>query len=127
VRQLDAMGMHIGSHGMDHVSWRGLRANRLAVEIRDAKAKLEDVLGRAVRLAACPFGEYDRRSLEALRETGFERVYTSDRFGAIEGQWLQARWTVQQSDTPESVMAYVRCATRRRWVRSVAMAVKRWR
>jgi len=127
VRQLVAMGMRIGSHGMDHVSWRGLSPDRLRVEIRDAKAKLEDAAGAAVREAACPFGEYDRRALRMLADSGFERVFTSDRTGAREGQWLQARWSVRSDDTPESVLAWIRNASRRPWARTLAMAAKRWR
>lgn len=127
VRELTAMGMRIGSHGMNHVPWRGLSKDQLELEVRDAKAKLEDVVGESVREAACPFGEYDRRALGMLAESGFQRVYTSDRTGAREGQWLQARWSVRAKDTPESVLRFVRSAAKRSWTRTLVMAAKSWR
>jgi peptidoglycan/xylan/chitin deacetylase (PgdA/CDA1 family) len=85
LRRLGEMGMRVGTHGMNHVSWRGLSDDRLGVEIFDAKAKLEDAMGARVLEAACPFGEYDRRALRMLAESGIERVFTSDRAGGAGG------------------------------------------
>lgn len=129
LRELAAAGMRIGSHGLDHRAWRGLSDADLGRELVDAKARIEDVVGRKVNEAACPFGSYDRRILARLRTAGFERVYTSDRWFAATGQWLQPRFTVHHDDTPASLVALAE--SRPGPLRSVAaalrLAAKRWR
>jgi peptidoglycan/xylan/chitin deacetylase (PgdA/CDA1 family) len=103
VREMVAVGMTIGSHGMDHKAWRGLGEAELRREIIEARDVLEQAAGQAIRHAACPFGAYDRKSLEALRRAGFERVYTSDGGSTSVTAWLQARTTVLSHDTAQSV------------------------
>lgn len=94
VRELQACGMHIGSHGHRHQSWRTLADGKLAQELSTSRKQLEDVCGRPVDTAACPFGAYDRRVLAHLRAAGFRTVYTSDGGTARRADWLQPRVTV---------------------------------
>lgn len=103
VRALREAGMSLGSHGMDHVRWRRLGQSAMEREIVQAKSLLEDALQAPVESAACPFGEYDRRTLGALRGAGFKRVYTSDGGQADSNDWLVARNTVRRGDTAESI------------------------
>jgi peptidoglycan/xylan/chitin deacetylase (PgdA/CDA1 family) len=103
VRELRDAGMLVGSHGMDHVDWRNLSGPGLEREVVHAKRLLEEAIDEPVVAAACPFGAYDRRSLNALREAGFERVYTSDGGPAGAGDWLVARNTVSSWDSAESI------------------------
>jgi len=103
VRNLRRAGMSVGSHGMDHVRWRKLTPSALAREIDQAKRVLEDVLQEPVNSAACPFGAYDRRTLQALRAAGFKRVYTSDGGQAKPSDWLVARNTVRRVDSAKSI------------------------
>ncbi len=103
VRELRQAGMSVGSHGMDHVRWRRLDPAGIDREIVKAKQILEDVLQAPVDAAAFPFGSYDRRTLRALRGTGFERVYTSDGGRAGSTDWLIARNTVRRSDSAEAI------------------------
>jgi peptidoglycan/xylan/chitin deacetylase (PgdA/CDA1 family) len=46
VRELKRAGMLLGSHGMDHVRWRGLTERDLAREIVEAKQLLRTCSGR---------------------------------------------------------------------------------
>lgn len=103
VRSLQSAGMSIGSHGMDHVRWRKLNPAQVQQEIVQAKQTLEQVTQTTIVEAACPFGEYDRRSLQALRDAGFKHVYTSDGGPARDHDWLIARNTVHRWDTAESI------------------------
>jgi peptidoglycan/xylan/chitin deacetylase (PgdA/CDA1 family) len=103
LRELSAAGMSLGSHGMDHVRWRKLGQEDIDREIVLAKQVLEDALGAPVETAACPFGAYDRRTLRALREAGFKRVYTSDGGRASSTDWLVARNTVRRSDSADTI------------------------
>jgi hypothetical protein len=68
-----------------------------------AKRVLQELLQAPVDAAACPFGAYDRRTLDALRQAGFRRVYTSDRGSATSKDWLVPRNTLCRWDSAESV------------------------
>jgi peptidoglycan/xylan/chitin deacetylase (PgdA/CDA1 family) len=103
LRELVAAGMQVGSHGMHHRSWAGLPDHLLAEELPAARERLEDASGVCVDEAACPFGAYDRRSLRALRDAGFRRVYTSDRGYARPAAWLQPRNTMHREHCREEI------------------------
>ena len=95
--------MTVGTHGMDHVSWRGLSAHGVERELVEARATIADVVGRSVDEAAVPFGEYDRSLLAQLRRLGYARVHTSDGSVARTDAWLQPRVSVTGSDTAETL------------------------
>lgn len=103
VRELQSQGMRIGSHGMDHVPWRGLDDTARRRELVDARDRLENELGAPVDEAALPLGRYDRALLGHLRRLGYRTVYTSDRRSARSGRWLQPRFSVRAGDTADSV------------------------
>jgi peptidoglycan/xylan/chitin deacetylase (PgdA/CDA1 family) len=94
VRELQSKGMHIGSHGVDHVSWRRLTRHQLQDDLRTSRVKLGDICGSAVDSAACPFGEYDRVVLGELWNSGYKTVYTSDGGAADGDDWIKPRTTI---------------------------------
>jgi len=100
VRELSRRGMAVGTHGMQHCDWRTLRDEELEAEIADSRRALQEITGRPVEIAACPFGSYDRRVLRVLRRAGFRAVYTSDRGWASADHWLQPRNSVERADAP---------------------------
>ena len=108
IRELADTGMTIGSHGWEHRPWRGLRGTSLMQELQDAQARLEDVTGRRIDQAACPFGAYDRHVLGKLAAAGFERVYTSDGGAAREDGWLRARNTILNHESADDVQRRLR-------------------
>ena len=101
LRKLVAAGMEIGCHGMRHRRWRGLDDNALLEEMVEARTVIEQVVGRSVTNAACPFGSYDRRVLSTLRRSGYKHVYTSDGGTARAGDFLQARNSIGRNDDPD--------------------------
>jgi peptidoglycan/xylan/chitin deacetylase (PgdA/CDA1 family) len=101
VRVLVRAGMTIGTHGMRHRSWRSLDDEALDEELIEARQRIADAAGKPIDQAACPFGAYDRRVLAALRRSAFKRVYTVDGGSATVGSWLQSRYTVKRTDTPQ--------------------------
>jgi peptidoglycan/xylan/chitin deacetylase (PgdA/CDA1 family) len=129
VAALAGAGMTIGCHGMRHRPWRRLDEPALREELVDARRVLEDVVGRPVTAAACPFGAYDRRALGALRRYGYTRVYTSDRGAANADDWLQARTTVGPADDVAALdrIAAVDGGRGAALCRRAKLAAKRWR
>ena len=129
VRALASEGMTIGCHGMRHRPWRGLDAGQLREDLLDARRMLEDIVGKPVTEAACPFGSYDRRVLRALRRYGYARVYTSDRGTSTPDAWLQARNTIRRGDDGRVVERLIspNRSDARSLRRRARLAAKRWR
>lgn len=99
VRLLRDEGMQVGSHGMDHRSWRSLDPAAARRELTVARERLAEVVGHPVDLAAMPRGQYDRGALSRLRGCGYRAVFSSDRAPARQQAWLQARFSVRREDT----------------------------
>lgn len=92
--RLHEAGMRLGSHGIGHRDWRAIADDELRAETRDSRTALSELIGAPVGEAACPFGSYDRRVLRALRDAGYERVFTSDGGPAAPGSWITPRTSV---------------------------------
>jgi peptidoglycan/xylan/chitin deacetylase (PgdA/CDA1 family) len=105
LRELVREGMTVGSHGMRHVPWRRVGDVELDRELVEAREIIADRAGTPVTEAACPLGSYDRRVLRRLRQLGYRRVFTSDRAPTRSHAWLQSRFSLRDSDTPETVRA----------------------
>lgn len=103
ILEMLAAGMRVGSHGMHHRPWSLLDAGDLDEELVGARHFLEDIIGRAVQLAACPFGSYNRRVLKALKRCAYAKVYTSDGGPCDPKDWLQNRITVRAHQTTAAV------------------------
>lgn len=127
VKDISLAGMTIGSHGMRHRPWRKLDGAALHEEIFEAKERIEAIIGTSVTEAACPFGAYDRRALNALKRSGIERVYTSDRAIPISNSWIIPRYTIRRSDTEKYLEEVVRGLHDASLIGKVKMFVKRFR
>ncbi|MCT9818985.1 polysaccharide deacetylase family protein [Microbacterium sp. W1N] len=128
LRELAGAGMTVGTHGWDHIPWRGLTDHDAHRELIDARGALAEAAGTDVRTAALPLGRYDRRLLARLRGAGYDAVYSSDRLPFHDGTWLRARYSVTASDTPASVQRIIVDRSRSRDVRNrLVGAVKRLR
>ncbi|WP_244497993.1 polysaccharide deacetylase family protein [Aureimonas sp. AU40] len=127
VGELARMGMGIGSHGVDHRDWTTLGAANLARDLSASKAALEWICDRPVRAAAIPFGRYDRRVLEALREAGFEAAYSSDGGTARRADFPRPRTSVRADMSVRAGEALLTGALplARRLRRMVSMQIKR--
>jgi len=129
VLQIRDAGMHVGSHGWSHRSWRGMPEPEATREIIEAKAELEQLIGSAITAAAVPFGLYDRSALHRLRRAGYARVFTSDGGPARTSSWLQARNSVHAGDQPQDIARLVDVSeSPALWAtRRAKRFVKRWR
>ncbi|GAA4760847.1 polysaccharide deacetylase family protein [Nocardioides endophyticus] len=129
VRLLAESGMDIGTHGMDHLPWRGLDEAARRRELVEARDAIAAVVGRPVDEAALPLGRYDRSLLRELRALGYAKVHTSDRAHARASSWLQPRFSLVGTDTVTGVQEEVlgRQPVRRRAERAVIGLAKRLR
>ncbi|HTR69272.1 MAG TPA: polysaccharide deacetylase family protein [Mycobacteriales bacterium] len=128
LRELTSHGMIVGTHGMNHRSWRKLSTSEIETELGEARRRISDAIGTSVEYAACPLGGYDRRSLTALRKRGYERVYTSDRNAGHRGSWLQPRFSIRNSDDPSEVLSWIaKGSTLSSLLASTRTTFKSWR
>ncbi len=128
VKALMEAGMTIGSHGIGHAVWPALEDAALGQELRDSRARLEDLCGCAVREAGIPFGRYDARVLRALRASCYTAAWSSDGGSLRQGTFLRAR-TSLRGDMPDEMIASIlagRLPPLRQLRRAVGMARRRW-
>lgn len=79
LRVLADEGVDIGGHTATHPDLTRLSAAQLTREIPDAKKKLEDELGRAVRHFAYPYGDYNEAVRDCVCESGYMTAVTTVR------------------------------------------------
>lgn len=128
VRHLAATGHRIGLHGDAHRDWRQLDAGARQQELRDARARLSELAGGPVDLAAAPFGLYNRRVTDWLRTDGFSALYTSDRGVADNRCFLRPRNCLEGDMTSDALDRALRgeVSLMRRVRRVAGIARKRW-
>lgn len=99
--------MTIGLHGMGHVDWRTLTEAGLLREISDARTAIETCTQKAVTKAAVPFGRYNRHVLNALKRSGVDQVYTSDRGVRLLTGSVQPRLSVRSGMLAREIEASI--------------------
>jgi peptidoglycan/xylan/chitin deacetylase (PgdA/CDA1 family) len=72
VVELQAMGMEVGGHTVDHPRLPGMPYLEVLDQLHRSRAFLEDLLGRQVKTMAYPFGAFDAQAIRAAREAGYE-------------------------------------------------------
>jgi len=75
--ELSRQRFEIGCHGQSHAYLTDLDDRALRRETGDAKASLEQIIGKPVEHFSCPGGRYNDRVAKAAREAGFRTVATS--------------------------------------------------
>ena len=124
VAELVRCGMAVGSHGVTHKRWVELSRRELDYELEASRARLEDITGGPITLAASPRGAYDRAVLSAVRDAGFDFFFSTDHGTVRRDAWLQRRTIVYPSMIgPEGLRLPARPAIRVR----LRQALARWR
>jgi peptidoglycan/xylan/chitin deacetylase (PgdA/CDA1 family) len=85
LRELAESGFEIGCHSMNHRYLTSLNERELGIEIAEAKAHLEQILGLGVNHLSCPGGFWSRRVARAAKLAGYHSVATS-RTGVNDGR-----------------------------------------
>ena len=79
IRAMDGSGyVEIGGHTLSHAKLDELDAEAQAVEIRENKAKLEDILGHPILSFAYPFGYLNESAKEQARLAGYTFAVSTD-------------------------------------------------
>lgn len=77
LRDMQANGMEIGSHTVSHVRMTGLDDAQMMQELTHSRVALEDLLGKAVVSFAYPYGDWDDRCAQAVKQAGYSAACTT--------------------------------------------------
>ncbi len=75
---LDAQGFEIGAHGVSHKNLARCSSRQLLIEVEGCKKRLEDEMGKEIRMFAYPGGRYNRRVIASLKRAGFTGARTTE-------------------------------------------------
>jgi peptidoglycan/xylan/chitin deacetylase (PgdA/CDA1 family) len=78
VQEWLSLGFEIGAHTLTHAKLTAIPKAAAKNEIAGSKKKLEDLFGVPVKHFAYPYGVYNNRIAELVREAGFETACTCD-------------------------------------------------
>lgn len=98
IRDLAPEHILVGSHNMTHLNLRSLGKESIRREVVESKEKLEKVTGQKVTMISLPYGEYDERVLEVIREAGYQQVFSSQSRFTRKRAYLIERVSVKPSD-----------------------------
>lgn len=110
VGQMAAAGMTIGAHTVSHPILTRLSDQAAIGEMRQSKAELEQLTGRAVELFAYPNGklhqDYEPRHAEMARAAGFRAAFTTEPGVSRNGmdRWQLPRFTPWDRDHSRFVL-----------------------
>ncbi|MCI4627196.1 MAG: polysaccharide deacetylase family protein [Candidatus Magnetoovum sp. WYHC-5] len=82
IREISDMGVNIGSHTKTHPSLIKIAQNQLIGEIMDSKKIIEDKLGRKVDCFCYPYGDFNDKVKDIVKEAGYKYALTTKK-GAI--------------------------------------------
>jgi peptidoglycan/xylan/chitin deacetylase (PgdA/CDA1 family) len=98
LREVEAMGIQIASHGHEHVDLGRATASEVEADISTSMRVLTDVLGRQPSYLAYPWGRNSQAAREAAAAAGFEAAFSID--VPHEGQYAFARVGITRVDGP---------------------------
>lgn len=105
LRQMDASGMEIGSHTVNHVRLPEVSDAALASELNDSKRTLEDLLGKPVESFAYPYGTWNEHCEDAVERAGYRQACTTQTGAALKdgNRYRLRRLAVFNHDTAGSL------------------------
>jgi peptidoglycan/xylan/chitin deacetylase (PgdA/CDA1 family) len=68
VEEISRMGHEIGSHGCRHANLLSVSYDEILREVRDSKELLEEAIGREVYGFAYPYGFYDHKVIDLVKQ-----------------------------------------------------------
>lgn len=98
---MQACGMEIGSHTVNHLRLTEADDVRLTSELVESKVTLEGLLGRPVASFAYPYGAWDARCADAVKRAGYSAACTTRTGWAVRDKnpYTLRRLTVFNADS----------------------------
>jgi peptidoglycan/xylan/chitin deacetylase (PgdA/CDA1 family) len=87
--ELSKRGIEIASHGANHIRLAGLSSQQLDREVSSSRQVLSEILGEEVGGFCYPYGDIDRRAIQAIQRAGYTYACT-----ALEGVWWRSAYAI---------------------------------
>lgn len=71
VKEMDSYGIDFQPHTVTHPHLTGIPDKKIREELRDSRKAIEDRIGKRCAVLCYPYGEYDSRVIEVVRQEGF--------------------------------------------------------
>ena len=97
LQELSPSLVEIGSHSCTHPDLSNLSPMELQRELQRSKHQLEEIVGKSVRLLACPYGKYNDEVLKAAAQSGYRGVLAADPVAGV-NDFLWGRVTVSPDE-----------------------------
>ena len=90
----------VGSHTMTHPELPLVSEEKAKTELVDSRTKLEELLGRKIKLFSFPYGAFEEKMIDWCKEAGYERVFTTLPYLAfnIADEFVTGRVSVEPTD-----------------------------
>ena len=76
IKEMSDDGICFGSHGVNHVFLTRQSREAVKYELETSKRILEDETGKPVHFFSYPYGDYNKRIIEIVRETGYDNAFS---------------------------------------------------
>lgn len=77
LKTLESMGLEVGAHGLSHLVLPHCTKKVVTQEVGACKERLEDVLGREIRMFAYPRGRYSSTAIRVVKQAGYAGARTT--------------------------------------------------
>jgi len=115
IREL-AKNFEIGAHTLTHPHLDRLDTAAARREISGSKERLESIVGKPVRSFCYPYGDYNEETKRLVRETGFSRARSVERFVTRGSDPLAIGTSVDTFDhRRDGMMSLLRLSGNRPW------------
>lgn len=107
--ELERLGIEIGSHSVTHPPLDVIRRPQAEGEITLSKRMLEDFLGHRVRSFAYPHGFYDRHSMAAVANAGYDSAVAvrNALSSSLDDRFSLARLMVRATTSMSTIEAWL--------------------
>jgi L-malate glycosyltransferase len=96
--EMDRGPWEVASHGLRHVDLRTLEPDQRRAELREARERLADLLGRPVLALAYPYGDHDHAVRRDAQAAGYRMAFTVDRKDSLDPYQLPRRMVAGNED-----------------------------
>lgn len=76
IRKMSDDGICFGSHGVNHVFLTRQNNEAIRYELDTSKKMLEDGTGKPVQFFSYPYGDYNKKIIEFVREAGYDAAFS---------------------------------------------------
>jgi peptidoglycan/xylan/chitin deacetylase (PgdA/CDA1 family) len=104
IKELNESGVEIGSHGLSHISLKGLSNRLLRLELEKSKLGLENITGHEIKFISYPFGRFNEKVEKFALEVGYSRGFSLSFLRKSPSGFTLPRYAVYIIDTPYSVL-----------------------